>query len=37
MFAKLVDAITFFMRMRDAAEIARRRRPEEVRHFVLPA
>lgn len=37
MLAKIFDAISFFIRMRDAAEIARRLRPEEVRHFVLPA
>jgi hypothetical protein len=37
MLAKLFEALDFFLRMRDAAEIARRRRPEEVRHFVLPA
>jgi hypothetical protein len=37
MLAKLFEALDFFLRMRDAAEIARRLRPEEVRHLVLPA
>jgi hypothetical protein len=36
MLARILDLISFFLRMRDAAVIARRRRPEEVRRFVLP-
>ena len=37
MLAKVFDAISFFLRMREAALIARRRRPEEVRAFLLSA
>lgn len=37
MLAKFFDAISFFLQARDAAVIARRRRPELVRHFVLSA
>jgi hypothetical protein len=37
MFAKLIDALHFFVRMREAAVIARRRRPEEVRHLIFSA
>jgi hypothetical protein len=36
MLVKLFAALDFFIRMRDAAEAARRLRPEEIRHFVLP-
>lgn len=37
MLAKFFDALSLFLKVRDAAVIARRRRPEEVRHFVLSA
>jgi hypothetical protein len=35
MLAKFLDALSLFIQARDAAVIARRRRPELVRHFVL--
>lgn len=35
MFARIVDAISFFLALRDAALVARRRRPEDVRDFLL--
>jgi hypothetical protein len=37
MLAKLVGVISFFVLVREAAVIARRRRPEEVRHLVFSA
>ena len=37
MLAKLVDFVSFLVRMREAAFIARRRRPEEVRRFIFSA
>ncbi len=37
MLTKLMHVFALFLQMREAAEIARRRRPEEVRHFVLSA
>jgi hypothetical protein len=37
MLTRMMHAFALFLQMREAAEIARRRRPELVRHFVLSA
>jgi hypothetical protein len=37
MLAKVFDAISFILRMREAAAIASRGSPEEVRSFLLSA
>jgi hypothetical protein len=36
MLNRILQAISLFLSIRDAALIARRRRPEDVRRFVLP-
>jgi hypothetical protein len=37
MFTKVMHVFELFLQMREAAEIARHRRPELVRHLVLSA
>jgi hypothetical protein len=37
MFTKVMHLFSLFLQVREAAEIARRRRPELVRHLVLSA